>query len=416
MHDLHLSLAAISFLILVLGFLHLRLKRSPISEPMVALSTGVVMGPAVLDWLDIHRWGSDWKTLETAGGLTLAVALMSTAFRIPKRYPPGHVRLQSALLLPGMLGMCAVSAALIHFIAGYSWLMGFMIGAVLTPTDPVLSSTIISGETAKRLLPDRIRHALSFESGANDGLAFPLVLLALLLLTKPSGQAWMEWLLKPLLWQTGGGVLFGLLIGYGGARFFLKAKSAGWTSEDIMLPFALTLGLFTYGFLELIRCNGIIAVFAAGCAANRKLSGQEDMLQDKAQDSLERLFLIPVFFLFGLALPWRDWQALGWKAAALSAGMLLLKRLPVIYLLGPALKPLSRPSDLFMVGWFGPMGVAAIYYMAHVFLEAKVREPFVVGSLVVALSIVVHGCTAYPFAALYARLNGRGKPPDSGSA
>ncbi|MCC9136982.1 cation:proton antiporter [Pontibacter silvestris] len=402
MKDFILALACTSFLVLVMGFIYKKIKRSFLSEPIIALAMGIVLGPAVLNLLDMHKWGPFEKILDAACQLTISMALMATAFRIPKSYAEKHWRLQSILLFFGMLGMCALSTLLMRLVFGFDWLICLLIGAVITPTDPVVSSTVVSGETARQLIPDRVRHAISFESAANDGMAFPLVLLPLLLLQKPEG-AWQEWLLKPVLWETGGGILFGVLIGYTAGKLLVKARNINWMTKSVLLSFSLSLGFTVLGLLEIIKSNGILGVFAAGFAANLVLDKDEDLEQEEIQESLERIFTIPIFVLFGLVLPWSDWWALGWNAVIIVVAVLLFRRLPVIFALGPFLKKLPKKADLVMVGWFGPIGVAAIYYMALTLSKTGMHEVWVVGSLIVFGSTIVHGLTGYPFAKLYSR-------------
>jgi NhaP-type Na+/H+ or K+/H+ antiporter len=81
--------------------------------------------------------------------------------------------------------------------------------------------------------------------------------------------------------------------------------------------------------------------------------------------------------------------------------------------LSPWLKGIKKPADLAMVGWFGPIGVAALYYMVHSFSVTGLREVWTVGSLVVFGSTIVHGLTGYPFARLYSQWEGRGDGSDS---
>ncbi|GAB3537278.1 hypothetical protein GCM10027443_29970 [Pontibacter brevis] len=400
MKDFSLALAVVSFLLLASGLIYKRLKRSVISEPILAVGAGILLGPFVLDLIDLKDWGPFEATMEVACMLTISMALMATAFRMPKSYLAKHWRLQSIMLFGGMLGMWACSTFLIRLIFGFDWLLCMLIGATVTPTDPVIASTIVAGETAKKLLPDRVRHAISFESGANDGLAYPIVLLPLLLIQKPA-HALQEWLLKSILWETGGGVLFGLVIGYVAGKLLLKAREANWMSETALLSFSLALGLFVLGLLEVIGCNGIIGVFAAGFATNLVLNTEEDVEQEEVQEAMERIFTIPIFFFFGLILPWEDWFALGWKAVAIVVAVLLLRRLPVFLVLAPFLKSLPKKADVAIVGWFGPIGVAALFYMVHSLQKVGMQEVWVVGTLIVFGSTLVHGFTGYMFAKWY---------------
>lgn len=157
MKNFAIALASISFLLLILGLVYKKTKRSVLSEPIIALASGILLSPYVLNVLNMKAWGSFEKIMEVATQLTISMGLMATAFRIPKSYIAHHKGLQSVFILGGMLGMCALSTLLLRLIFGYQWLLCLLIGAVITPTDPVIASTIVSGETAQKLLPGRIR-------------------------------------------------------------------------------------------------------------------------------------------------------------------------------------------------------------------------------------------------------------------
>lgn len=93
-----------------------------------------------------------------------------------------------------MLAMWVVSSGLVYWLMDVDFWVAVLIGAVVTPTDPVLASTIVTGTFAEEHLPGHVRHLLSAESGINDGLAYPFVFLPLLLLTRPPGEAVFRWL------------------------------------------------------------------------------------------------------------------------------------------------------------------------------------------------------------------------------
>src|SRR5918997_5939828 len=137
-------------------------------------------------------------------------------------------------------------------------------GAVVTPTDPVGSSTIVTGDLAEKNLPDRVRYSLSAESGANDGLAYPFVFLPILLLSRPPEEALSHWLTHTLLWEVGVAVVFGVLIGYGAGRLLEWAHGKGSMEQTSFLAYTLALSLVVLGGAKLLGSDGILAVFVAG--------------------------------------------------------------------------------------------------------------------------------------------------------
>ncbi|NGP09704.1 hypothetical protein G6038_30450 [Rhodococcus sp. 14C212] len=153
-----------------------KMRRLPLSEPLLGLAAGVLLGPYVLDVLPLPPLTAEQGLLHETSRILLAISVMAVALR----YPITEVRRQwrpvAVLLAVAMPGMAAVTA-------GFGWALlsvpvatAVLLGAALCPTDPVLASNVVTGEAAEKDLPARNRQILSLESGANDGLALPLVL------------------------------------------------------------------------------------------------------------------------------------------------------------------------------------------------------------------------------------------------
>lgn len=193
MHQLNIALVTVGGLVLVLRLLSGPIRRSALSEPLVALLIGVLLGPRVLGLLDVAGWGRQELILEQAARLTLAVGLMGVALRLPKEDPIRRWRSLAVLLGLVMPLMWLASGLLVYLIVGLPFWVAMLAGAVVTPTDPIVSSAIVTGSVAEQNLPDDVRNTLSAESGANDGLAYPFVLLPILLLSRPRGEALLEW-------------------------------------------------------------------------------------------------------------------------------------------------------------------------------------------------------------------------------
>lgn len=297
---------------------------------------------------------------------------------------------------------------LLHFVAGLDWPLSLLLGAILAPTDPVLAGSIVRGARAQAWLPQRIRDAISFESGVNDGLAFPLVMLCLLLLMQAPADAWRQWLTTTLLWQTGGAMVWGLLCGYIAGRLMRHSLSRDHCSGPAIPALALTLAFFILASLQLMAINSILAVFVAGVVLNSMLAPPDAMRQQEVVELAGRLFTLPVFVLFGLLLPWQQWIALGWKAPALAALILLLRRLPFVLAARPLLRRFAL-KDLWLIGWFGPMGVGALFYCFYSYEELHETAIWTYASLIVCSSVLVHGMSAEPLLRWYGRSVKRAK-------
>ena len=143
---------------------------------------------------------------------------------------------------------------------GFAFLGGSAHRAIITPTDPAVASSIVAGGVAERNLPAPLRHAISAESGFNDGLALPFVVLPVLVLTEPSGEVLGHWLTHTVLLEIVGGAVVAALVGYAAGKTLRWAER-----KDTMERTSL---LTVLGVTELLHLNGVLAAFVAGIVFN----------------------------------------------------------------------------------------------------------------------------------------------------
>ncbi|MEU8230446.1 cation:proton antiporter [Actinoplanes sp. NPDC048967] len=375
-----------------------RIRRLPASVPMLAMATGLVLGPAVTGVLPVPSLIEDPSPYHEAGRILLSVSVMAVGLRYPLRQVRRHSGTVLVLLVLGMPVMAAATAGVAGVTLGVGLATALLVGAALCPTDPVLASGVVTGEPAERDIAERSRQVLSLESGANDGLALPLVLVAVSIAGPVSlGAAVLE-----SLWQVVSAVLLGSLIGWAAGRALRAGEHHGATEGAPVLFLTLLLALGVLGLGGLLHADGILAVFVAGLAFNAAGTGGERSGAAKVDEGVNRFVVIPLFLAFGAALPVAAWADLGWRGALLVPGVLLLRRIPLLVLLR---RPLRLAwADCLYLGWFGPVGVSALFYLT---LEAdRLRvDPAVLaaGSLVMAASVLAHGLTGTPGRRLYAR-------------
>ena len=403
-HELYVGLAAIGGLLLVLGMLAgLIHEKGILSEPLFALLAGVLIGPAAFAVLDLAQLGDQARILEEAALVTLGVALVGVALRIPEGWSTRNWRLLAVLLGVLMPLMWLACSLLAYLILGVPFWVALLIGGIATPTDPVVASTIVTGGVAERNLPEKLRHAISAESGWNDGLALPFVMLPLLVITEPPGEALSHWLTVVLLWEVAAGAALAALIGYAAGKTLRWAEATEVLERTSLLTVSLALSLTVLGVTELLGMNGVLAAFVAGVVFNFAGSSDAKEQQEDVQEAITRFFDLPIFVLLGMALPWQGWLELGWGGLLLAVAVLLLRRLPAVLALRPLLGPLRGTKDLLFLGWFGPIGAAALYYSTFSLHETGIEEVWWVGSLVIVASVVAHGLTDTPLTKLYGR-------------
>src|SRR5215211_3758782 len=265
LRELYVSLAAVGGLLLLLGVLGGVLKeRTPVSEPLVALLAGVLIGPAALGLLDLADLGNQTVILEEAALVTLGVALVGVALRLPVGYASSNWRLLVVLLGIVMPLMWLCSGLLVYLILGLPFWVSVLIGAIVTPTDPVVASSIVAGGVAERNLPSSLRCAISAESGFNDGLALPFVVLPVLVLTEPSGEVLGHWLTHTILLEIVAGAALSAFMGYAAGKTLRWVERKETMKRTSLLTVSLALSLTVLGVTEHLHLNGVLAAFVAG--------------------------------------------------------------------------------------------------------------------------------------------------------
>lgn len=387
---------AIAVLVAVLALTSGKIKDGVdfLSEPVIALAAGLAMGPVGLALL--HETPSH-PGLEAIAEITVGLAVMAGVLRLPPAWLRATWRDILIMIGPVMLAMWLASALAGWLLLPGSLLLAMVIGAAVTPTDPVLAGSILSSRLAARNIPCRLRHLITAESAANDGLAMPFVLVSLSLLTGTFEGVW-PFLRDVVLWKVVGAVAIG---GVSGALTGLAARQSvrtGWTNQTAML--GLSLALTAYGLMmgHLVGVNGILVVFAAGLGLNQTLPKEEDEAIEVFDEGAKRLFEQPVFFLLGMMLPIAGWLDLGWPLLGFCLAILAVRRLPWLALAAPRLRSIwSRPDAVF-AGWFGPIGIAALYYA--LLTERQAGDPMIWEAVtaVIVTSLLAHGLTATPVA------------------
>jgi|AntDeeMinimDraft_4_1070355.scaffolds.fasta_scaffold00797_13 NhaP-type Na+/H+ or K+/H+ antiporter len=406
MEQLNIALATIGVAVLVLGVCSRPLNRSVLPLPVAAFAIGILIGPVGMGTLDPATWAYPEKILEETARLTLGISLMGIALRIPPRYPFQHWRTFLVLLGLGMPLMFLISSLLAYWTLGVPFLLALLVGAAICPTDPVVASSIVTGNLAKESLPERFRHTLSTESGANDGLVFPFVLLPILLLEHTAASAWGQWLFTVVLWQTLGAVAFGVLLGWLAGRALNLAERKATIDHLSFLAVTLALTVGTLGLGKVVGMDSILAVFAAGVAFDQVVGGKDRAVESNIQESINLFFTLPAFMLFGVMIPLEKWLELGWGGLALAVLVLLLRRLPVLLLLRPLLPLWHDYRMVITAGYFGPIGISSLFYGMMILNKSGHEIAWTAGSLVVGASILGHGISAAPAARLYHRRYG----------
>jgi NhaP-type Na+/H+ or K+/H+ antiporter len=285
---------------------------------------------------------------------------------------------------------CVVVAAGARLLTNLSWAECFLLGALLSPTDPVLSSAVVTNPRVPRL----IRHSLNLESGLNDGLALPAVL-AFAAALGASGPHFVWW--KFVLQNVLVGLATGLVVGLVASVLMPRDQGLGRGIPGVQKAlYALGTALATYGITELPpHGNGLIAVYVAAITLGVRRPDIRSFFVQQAADIVE-IVKVAAFLVFGSLLTIEGLFADGWAAVGIVAIALLVAR-PVGVFTALVRTATDLPERAFM-SWFGPKGVSTISFSLLVLtlrVTAGVRI-FNLAALAVLCSVIAHGLTDTP--------------------
>ncbi|MDJ0866516.1 MAG: cation:proton antiporter [Myxococcota bacterium] len=389
------SIAVIALSVCLFAAFSRKAERSPLTPPLFFLAVGFLLGGEGLGWMHLDI---DGGAIHVLAELTLVLVLFTDAARIDLTCLRREESLPARLLGIGMpLTIAAGAFAAGVLLPGLGWTEALLLAAILAPTDAALGQAVVSNPC----VPLRIRQSLNVESGLNDGIALPvvLVLASLAGAREEAGDA-SYWLRFAALAVTLG-PLVGAAVGFLGGRVVAWGTRAGWINAAFQRISGLGLALLAFGAAELVGGNGFIAAFVAGLTLGNTARGVCACLYEFGEAEGQLLTLL-VFLAFGAALlPEALPHATGgaWLYALLS--LTVVRLVPVaLSLLGTGL----RPASIAFLGWFGPRGLASILFVLLVVEEGRLASgPFLqaVVVLTVLASTLLHGLTAYPLARRY---------------
>jgi sodium/hydrogen antiporter len=373
------------------GTVSARLTRADLSAPIAFVVVGVVLVATGL--IDASTAPGTFAPLVE---VALVWILFSDAARVPireLRHDLGRCLRLLAIGLPLTI-LAGWGLAVLLLPALGVWL-ALLVGSALAPTDAALGLPVVTNPA----VPARIRRLITVESGLNDGIATPIVLLAI------AGAAAAEDHgpgLGEALAELAIGSLVGAAVGYVGGWLLRHARSRGWTAEEFTGIAVLALALTAYALALTLSGNGFVAAFCGGMAFGAA-AGPRAPAELTFLDQAGSLVSVLVWLAFGaLAVPIMivrlDLPTVGYAVLSLT----LVRMVPVALATWGA--HMNRDTVLF-VGWFGPRGLASLVFalLALEELGPEADDAVAVIALTVLLSVVAHGLTAAPLATRYGR-------------
>lgn len=393
----HQLLILFALLIFAFGLVSRFAERNSITGPMVFMTIGILGSSLAFGFVHVTP---DMGPVKLVAELALTLILFIDATMIRRSdFSGGSRRIPIRLLLVGLpLTMIIGTAVGVWMFDEVSLWAIVLMALILSPTDAALGQAVVKSEG----VPIEIRQSISVESGLNDGIALPPILIAMALLGAEAGDhegAWLGFVTK----QITLGPVVGLAVGWIGGMLMQKASDKGWTEETFQRLSALPIAILAFAFAESVEGNGFIAAFVAGLGFTRGITSKQIQhhVQEFGETEGMQLILV-VFLIFGLAMV--PAAAPHWGVPELIYALLsltVLRMVPVaLSLIG--LK-LDLPTIAF-IGWFGPRGIASVLYLLMAVAAIGVEGNETVMAVIVltiTISVFAHGITATPLSKRY---------------
>ena len=384
------GLVIVGLTLLLVAAVSRRLSSTPITPAMVVVAVGVLVGPLVLDYLTVRPTSSTVRTLAEA---TLAVVLFSDSSRVNLRALRREASMPVRLLGVGLPLTIALGGLVAMALFGsFSLSEALILGVILAPTDAGLGSAVVTDTR----LPQVVRQSLNVESGLNDGICVPLLLILLATVSGAESHP-----VRVVAEQIGYGLLGGLATGALAAAVVILAGGRHLIDDAWRPIIPLAAAVLGYGIATALGGSGFIAAFVGGALFGLLAGGKTAGMMGFTEQTGAALDSV-TFLVFGAVLLGPAFRHLSWQIALYAVVSLTVVRMvPVaISLWGTH----ARAPTVAFIGWFGPRGLASIVFAVIVEDAHLPHAGTIVAAtyLTVGLSVLVHGLSAAPLVSRYA--------------
>jgi len=388
---------AVFGLLLVAGALISGLaRRSFLSLTAAFVFAGFVLGEGGLEVLELDPTS---QFVQGVAVVALIVILFRDGLEVEEEMLQEAWHLPLRKLVLAMPLTCVLVALATHALTDLGWTESFLVGALLSPTDPVLSYAVVTNPRVPRM----IRHSLNLESGLNDGLALPAVLAFTAAAAGEDDFVWWQFVLQDVLV----GLLSGLAVAFVASRLMPLGRALGHAiSSHQKALYGLGVAFVAYGTATLPpEGNGFIAVFVAAIALGIWRPDIRECFEAQSEDLVE-IVKLGVFLVFGAIITLDGLFGDGWAAVGVAAFTLLVARPAAVFVALAGTRQVDTAEKAFMA-WFGPKGVATMAFALFVLGSAVPDGERIanLAALAVLVSIVAHSLTDHPGVQWIARRN-----------
>lgn len=370
-------LLAFSVLLLIGVLLSGIAHRTILSTAVLFLVGGFLLGTGVLGVLD---FAPDDPLVSGLASLALFAVLFTDGQKVGWQDLRRAWRLPGRALLLGMPLTMIVTAVLAYWLVGLSWPEAFLIGAILAPTDPVFAAALVGNNR----VPYRLRHLLNVESGLNDGLALPFVVIFLALASAESVE------FPLLVLELLSGILLGVAVPWIAIRL---ERSRFFDAVHVYKPLnGVAIGLLVFAIASVTHANLYLAAFAAGITIATMGPKQKESFEPFGE-LVSELLKLAALLVFGALISPQFLSEIPFSGWIFVVAAVLVAR-PIAIAISLWRSGLTTREQA-AAAWFGPKGFASVVYGLLV-LEAGIGSSDTIFHLVaatIALSIILHSST-----------------------
>ena len=389
---MYVELAVLALFVFCYSLVAGRIDKMPMSGPIVFVIAGLLMGPLGLGWFADDVSSTDFRVF---ADLTLALILFIDAANADLSILKHQMRIPFRMLLFGLPGVIALGTVLASLLfPELSIFEAAILGTMLAATDAALGKAVITNEN----VPAKIREGLNFESGLNDGLCVPILLVFIALANGSGGEGGGAMLtLRLVVQELGIGLAVGLGLASIGTRLMKLCWNRGWITEIWMQVTVVGLAIACFSVAQSLHGSGYIAAFVGGIVFGYNAKEATHKLVFAAEGIGETLALV-TWMLFGAMVIGKTYEFFTWQVVAYALLSLTVVRMLPVYL--SLSGTLEGARSRFFLGWFGPRGLASLVF-AIIVLNAKLPGSKLIVLVVICtvfFSLIAHGISANPLA------------------
>jgi sodium/hydrogen antiporter len=362
-------------------------KRWYIAPALIFVACGMALGPF---GFGVIESGDDTTSFTILAQLALTVILFNQAamLDLPSLVRRGHVTFRLLVIGIPLSIVLGTVVALVVMPVMPLW-EAVCLAAIVAPTEVALIDALLDD----RRIPERVRHALSAESGCYDGFALAAMLAAVALASQQNDPDPSRWGLFALRTE-GVSLVVGLGIGVIGGLVIARSRQHGWMSDTWAQLATLALALVCFEVGERLHGSGFVAAFAGGLAYSMMVRRADAQIPTQVTDAAGQLLELMVFAMFGSYAVFVGWRDANWRVVVFAVVALIVVRLVAVSaaLLGSDLPARSR----LFIGWFGPRGIGTLVLGLLMIERGEIEQSAMITQAVVVtvtLSLVVHSLT-----------------------